>query len=343
MRGRVGVHFRAPRLGVTLLLTCSLLPAQTGAQLVSAGGTFPDPIYQQWIHAFDARQPGLPIVYRAVGSEQAIEQLKDGRVDFAASDFAPSPEMQAKLAVRLIPTLVGAAVPVYNLPNVKTTLRFTAGVLADIYLGKITHWNDPRIKALNRRAALPPDAITVVHRSDGSGTSYVWTDFISSGSADWKRKFGASVAPDWPAGVGQKGNEGIASFVSQTPFSIGYVEFIYALQQHLTYASVKNPAGVFVEPGIDTITAAASTAAQDRGPRISIVNAPGRSAYPVCSFTWFLVPLKMNSAVKRERLSAFLEWALSRGQHQVGALGYVQLPQAVADRERQAVKTLWTR
>lgn len=330
-------------MAAALLLACGLMQAQTPAQLICAGGTFPDPIYQKWVAAFSGHEPGLPIVYHAVGSEQAIEDLKRRTVDFAASDFAPPQPLQAGLSVRLLPTLVGAAVPVYNLPDVHVELRFTADVLAAIYLGDITRWNDPRIKSLNRHAALPPDRIVVAHRSDGSGTSYLWTDFLASGSAAWRDKLGASIAPNWPVGVGQKGNEGVAAFVAKTPYAIGYVEFIFALRQRLTYGSVRNPAGVFVEAGIDSITAAASTAVPQAGERISIVNAPGRNAYPICSFTWFLVPRKMDSNVKRQRLAEFLDWALSNGQHQVAALGYVQLPEALAARERDLLKTLWTR
>lgn len=271
------------RAAGALLLACGLLCAQALPQLTCAGGTFPDPIYQKWIAAFNAQRPGLPITYRAVGSDEAIEEFKDHRVDFAASDFPPDERMQTDLGIHLIPSLVGAAVPVYNLPNFDSDLRFTPDVLADIYLGRITMWNDPRIKALNRKTPLPRERIVVVHRSDGSGTTYLWTQFLASASSQWRDRVGASVTPAWPTGQGENGNEGVAAFVSKTPFSIGYVEFIYALQSRLNFGSVQNPAGAFVRAGIDTIKAAASTAAPEGSGRISIVNAAGRNAYPICS------------------------------------------------------------
>jgi phosphate transport system substrate-binding protein len=328
---------------LALWLPCALLYGQAQPRLLCAGGTFPDPIYQKWIASFNAQKPGLPVVFQAVGSEQAMKELENGEVDFAASDFPPPERTQGKLNVRLIPALAGAAVPVYNLSNAGTDLRFTPEVLAGIYLGEITNWDDPRIKALNRKAALPDHRIVVVHRSDGSGTSFLWTDFLASSSSEWKDKVGASPLPNWPVGIGKNGNAGVAEYVATTPFAIGYVEFIYALQRQLLYGSVKNPAGTFVPAGIDTITAAAASAVPDAGERISIVNAPGRDAYPICSFTWFLVRPSMNSGEKRERLTAFLDWALSSGQRQVAALGYVPLPEQVAARARRALANLWQR
>jgi len=331
----------AHRIAAALLLVCGLMQPQSQFTVICAGGTFPDPIYQNWIKSFETRIPGAPMMYRAVGSERAIQELKTRAVDFAASDYPPAGQVQDELGVCLIPTLVGAAVPVYNIPNLSVNLRFTPDVLADIYLGKITRWNDPRIAGLNRKASLPAQMITVVHRSDGSGTSYVWTEFLSQASSHWKNAIGASPMPSWPVGQGAQGNEGIATFVSRTPFSVGYVEFIYALRAHLEYGWVKNPAGAFVQATIDSITAAASTARPKDGGRISIVNAPGRDAYPVASFTWFLVPLKIESEEKRQRLSEFLDWALTKGQREVAALGYVPLPQAVAEQERTNLTKLW--
>ncbi|MBV8866928.1 MAG: phosphate ABC transporter substrate-binding protein PstS, partial [Acidobacteriaceae bacterium] len=306
-----------------------------------AGATFPAPIYQKWIRSFESRSPGMAITYDSVGSELGIQKLEHGDADFAASDFLPSEETQRKLAVRLIATIVGGVVPVYNLPNLPRELRFTPQLLADIFLGKVTRWNDAQIKTLNHDLQLPAEEIVVVHRSDGSGTSYVWTDFLSTTSTEWRSKVGASSAPQWPAGRGANGNEGTARTISQTPFSIGYVELIYALQNHLVYGLIKNAAGNFVQADIDTLTAAAANVqgSVDRG--ISIVNAAGQNSYPIASFTWLLIPSRMESVPQRERLRAFLDWVLSAGQREAGALGYIALPHALAERERSVVAAMW--
>jgi phosphate transport system substrate-binding protein len=320
-----------------------LVPAQSPVSLVWAGGTFPAPIYQKWVESFEAHSPGLAITYQPLGSEKSIEQLRKHEVDFAASDFPPDAQTRSELGIRLIPTLVGAVVAVYNLPEVFAQLRLTPNLLAGIYLGKITKWDDPQIKALNRQAHLPAEDIVVVQRSDGSGTTYVWTEYLSQGDGEWKNKVGTDALPRWPIGRGEVGNEGVAEFVARTPFSIGYVEFIYALKRHLSFASVKNPAGDFVQASIDTLNAAASTASIHSDGAISIVNAPGRNSYPLSSFTWLLIPNKLRSDEKRARLGAFLDWILSSGQQQVQALGYVPLPPGIAERERAEFSQLWTR
>ncbi|MBV8551562.1 MAG: phosphate ABC transporter substrate-binding protein PstS [Acidobacteriaceae bacterium] len=321
-------------LCVMAALTLTFVPAQAQTDaLTGAGGTFPAPIYRKWIGSFEERNPGLPITYQAVGSEAGIQALERGEVDFAASDFPPGRGMQNEFAMRLIPTVVGAAVPAYNIPNLHRDLRFTPELLAKIYLGKVTRWNDPQIKALNHEARLPQENIVVIHRLDGSGTSYVWTEFLSQASVEWREKVGASITPQWPTGQAADGNNGVADLIARTPYSIGYVEFIYALQHRLDYGLVRNRAGNFVPADIDTLTAAASGAQPDSSGRISIVNPSGPNAYPIASFTWLLVPAKIAPA-KRQRLASFLDWALSSGQREAAALGYVALPAEIAERAR---------
>ncbi len=324
-----------------LALLRAPLQCQEQAPLICAGGTFPAPIYQRWIEAFEKHSPGLPIVYHAVGSGAAVQELKRGAATFAASDFPLDQRMQMELGVRLIPTVVGAAVPAYNIPDQLRDLRFTPQLLAAIYLGAVTRWDDPQIKALNREARLPPHDIVVVHRSDGSGTSYLWTDFLSRASVEWRDKVGASVMPRWPLGREAAGNAGVADLISRTPFSIGYVEFTYALTHRLSYGPVKNAAGNYIQAGIDSLTAAASAARMEDPNSVSIVDAPGRDAYPIASFTWMLVPVKMEAGPRRERFRAFLDWALSMGQRQAGALGYIALPPELAVRERGIIAHLW--
>jgi len=326
----------------SLIVLSGSLGSQSQTGLLWAGGTFPAPIYQKWIESFQARIPGLRIGYEAVGSEAAIQKLKQGEADFAASDFPLSEEARKSLGVRLIPSVLGAAVPAYNIPNLQKDLRFSPQLLADIYLGKVTRWNDPEIKALNRDSHLPAENIAVVHRSDGSGTSYVWTDFLSQTSTEWRSKIGASITPAWPVGQGAKGNDGMADLISRTPFSLGYVEFFYALRYRLSYGEVKNGAGNFVPADIDSLTAAAAAARSEKGDEnVSIVCAPGARSYPIAAFTWILIDEKMNPGEKRTRLAAFLDWALSAGQREAGALGYVALPPTLAERERNIAAHIW--
>ncbi|HUA18093.1 MAG TPA: phosphate ABC transporter substrate-binding protein PstS [Bryobacteraceae bacterium] len=321
---------------ILCVLTLPALHAQSGAALRGAGATFPAPIYQKWIEAFEAKYPGLPITYQPTGSEEGMRRLGAGGVDFAAADVLPTREMQTKLGVALFPSVVGAVVPAYNIRGLARDLRFTPEVLADIFLGRITNWNDPKIQSLNRAVKLPSVAITVVHRSDGSGTTFVWSEFLSKTSAEWRAAVGEGSTLRWPVGQGAQGNGGVAALLTSTPFSIGYVEFIYALQNELSYGAVRNAAGRFIRPEIDSIGAAARTVDPAPDFRISITNAPGRDAYPIASFTWFLMPSRMPEQ-KRQRLVAFLDWALSAGQRQAAALGYVALPEDLAGRERAAV------
>jgi phosphate transport system substrate-binding protein len=311
--------------------------AQTGGTLICAGSTFAAPIYDKWIRSFP-KESGWSIRHEAIGSEAGLAALKRKEADFAASDFIP-PEWQ-KAPVYLVPSVIGAAVPAYNVPNVQQDLRFTPSLLAAIYLGKITKWNDPAIVAINRGVDLPAENISVVHRSDGSGTTFIWTDFLSRANPEWRGQAGAGFQPKWPEGRAAAGNDGVAELIEKTPHSLGYVEFIYALKHRLSYGSVKNPAGKFVAANIDSLTAAAE-AAQGDGDSISILNATGRNAYPVAAFTWLVIPKQMAPGERREELRSFLLWMLEAGQKQVAALGYVPLPAELAERERERVQHFW--
>jgi phosphate ABC transporter phosphate-binding protein len=308
--------------------------------LNGAGATFPYPLYEKWFEAFHQRYPEIEFHYEPVGSEAGMSRLMEGATDFAGSDvMVGTDEYYAggKPKFLRFPTILGAVVPVYNLPDMPLELRFTPEILAGIYLGKIRKWNDPQIKAANRDSMPTDREITVIHRSDGSGTSYVWTDYLSKVSPAWKAAVGVNSAPKWPAGIGAEGNEGVAKLVRDTPGSIGYVEYIYAITNHMTYASVRNSAGRYVSPDIESILAAArgssSRIAEDF--QTSITNPLGADAYPVAAFSWFVVPAQVADADKKRALKEFLQWMLSAGEHQAAALGYVSIAPEVLLREQQ--------
>ena len=275
---------------LTLAVVSGVACAQTDGTVRGAGATFPAPIYQKWIESFQASDPGPQISYEGVGSEEGLRRLEHGDVDFAASDIVPSQEMRDRLKVELLPAVVGGVVPAYNLHGLSKDLRFTPDVLAAIFLGHITKWNDARIKEVNRGANLPDADIIVVHRSDGSGTTHVLAEYLSKTNAEWREAMGTGSTLAWKVGQGAKGNDGVASVLARTPYAIGYLEFIYALENQLSYAAVKNAAGRFVRPDIDSITAAARSAPESEPFRASITDAPGRDAYPIASFTWLVVP-----------------------------------------------------
>jgi len=310
--------------------------------LNGAGATFPYPVYEKWFEAFHARYPEIEISYEPVGSEAGISRLMEGKTDFAGSDVMIGAEEYyagGKPKFLRFPAILGAVVPVYNLPDMPLEVRFTPEVLAGIYLGRIRKWNDPQIRAANRDAMLTDREITVIHRSDGSGTSYVWSDYLSKVSPAWKAAVGVNSAPKWPAGMGAEGNEGVAKLVRETPGSIGYVEYIYAITNRMTYGSVRNSAGRFSSPDLETITAAArgssSRIAEDF--QTSITNAPGADAYPVAAFSWFVVPAQVVDADKKRALKEFLQWMLSAGERQAAALGYVSIAPEVLVREQQVL------
>src|SRR6185312_6096732 len=311
---------------------------QSGALLINgAGATFPYPIYSKWFHDYHTLHSDLEINYQSIGSGGGIRQLLAGTVDFGASDMPMTDEMlaQAKTKILHFPTVLGADVATYNVPGLTAQLRFTPQILAGVFLGKITEWDDPLLTRANPGVQLPKHSITIVHRSDGSGTTFVWTDYLSKVSPEWKSKVGASTSVNWPAGLGAKGNEGVSGLVEQTPYSLGYVELIYALQNNLPYGLVLNAAGKFVKPDLNSVTAAAAgVVANMHGDfRVSITNAPGANAYPISSFTWMLIPASISNPAKRDAIKNFLNWMLTDGQTMVQSLDYAPLPDQVKSKE----------
>lgn len=318
---------------------------QSSAQnLTGAGATFPNPIYSRWFSEYAAAHPGVHINYQSVGSGAGIRQVSEGTVDFGASD-GPMTDQQiaeSKVPVIHIPTVLGAVVPVYNIPGVTGNLNLAPDVIADIYLGKITKWNDPRLAKDNPGVKFPNSAILPVYRSDGSGTTYIFTDFLSKVSPDFAKKIGKSTSVKWPVGIGQKGNEGVAGMVRQSPSSFGYVELIYALQNKMTYGAVRNASGKFVLATTEGVTAAAAAAAKSMPAdyRVSITNAQGDTSYPISSFTWFLIPTHSTDAAKTQTLKNFLTWMLDDGEKEASSMGYAPLPTQVQTMVRQSIANL---
>jgi phosphate ABC transporter phosphate-binding protein len=317
---------------------------QPAIVLQGAGATFPSPVYAKWLTNYRRANPLVDITYQPIGSKAGIQKLLAREVDFGASD---SPEVIRDLAPReqanylLFPSVVGAVVPIVNLPGVPNSIALTPQALAGIYLGKITKWNDPLLQEANRRVRLPDLDIVVVHRNDGSGTSYAWTDYLSQTSPEWQAQVGASLTPKWPLGRGATGNEGVAKLVKELGGSIGYVEFIYALQNHLSFAKVQNRNGDFVAASLEGMAIAASQSlGVDDNFKISIVDPPGRDAYPISSFTWLIVPANIAPDAKRKAITNFLEWMLGPGQRQAAALGYLALPNDVIRREEAALRRI---
>jgi phosphate transport system substrate-binding protein len=316
------------------------LGAQT-MQINGAGATFPYPIYSKWFSEYNKLHSNIAINYQSIGSGGGIQQITKETVFFGATD-GPMNDDQLKAAPGQIlhfPTVLGGDVPVYNLPGVTADLKFTGELLADIFLGKITKWNDPAIAKLNGGAKLPATDITVVHRSDGSGTTYIWVDYLSKVSPEWKSKVGVATSVNWPTGVGGKGNEGVAGLVTQTPGSIGYVELIYALQNKIAYGSVQNAAGEFMKATTASVTAAAAGAAANMPAdfRVSITNAPGRGVYPISSFTWLLFYENPKDKAQAKVMIDFVKWALADGQKYCADLGYAPLPANVVKLELAAL------
>ena len=307
-----------------------------------AGATFPNAIYSKWFSDYNKLHPDVQINYQPIGSGGGIKQLISQTVFFGASD-GPMTDEQLKSAPAPIlhfPTVLGAVVPAYNLTNVE--LRFTGSLLADIFLGKVKKWNDPAITKVNPGVSLPNSDITVAHRSDGSGTTYIWVDYLSKISPEFKKKVGVATSVNWPAGVGAKGNEGVTGMVRQTPGAIGYVELVYALQNKIPYGSVQNPAGEWVRASLDSVTAApASTAANMPDDfRVSITNPSGKGAYPISSFTWILLYQNPTDKERGRIMVDFMKWALAEGQKSAAGLGYAPLPKEVIDREIQALQKI---
>jgi|SRR5271163_277841 len=322
--------------------------ADSTLSINGAGASFPNPIYTKWIADFQKKNTTIQINYQSIGSGGGIKQVTEGTVDFGASD-GPMNDDQLKafqdkhgFGILHFPTVLGAVVPTYNIPGVNAELNFTPDALAGIFLGKITKWNDPAIAGANSGVKLPADDIVVVHRSDGSGTSYIWTDYLAKVSDEWKAKVNKGASVNWPVGLGGKGNEGVAGVVKQTPDALGYVELIYAIQNKMPYGKVRNAAGTFIKADLESVTAAAAGAAKTMPDdfRVSITDAPGKTAYPISSFTWLLIPQKFSDAAKRDALKGFVKWMLADGQNEVEALSYAKLPKEVVDKELKALNNV---
>ena len=323
--------------GIALLAT----GAAAATQIDGAGATFPYPIYSKWFSEYNKLHPDVQINYQSIGSGGGIRQLTNETVFFGASDGPMTNEQLASAPGKVLhfPSVLGGVVPVYNIPGVSGELKFSGTTLADIYMGKITKWNDKAIAAENPSVALPGSEIVVVHRSDGSGTTYIWVDYLSKVSPEWKSKVGIATSVNWPVGVGGKGNEGVSGLVSQTPSSIGYVELIYALQNKIAYGSVKSYDGEYVKASLDSVTAAAA-AAEGKMPadfRVSITNAPGKGVYPISSFTWLLLYESPKDKAKSKMMLDFMHWALTDGQKYCAELGYAPLPASVVKMEMAAL------
>jgi phosphate transport system substrate-binding protein len=324
-----------------LLLATAATMAASAETINAAGATFPAPIYQKWFEDFHKAHPDIQINYQPIGSGGGIRQITEGTVDFGASDMPMTDEQLSKLTkfkVLHFPTVLGGIVPTYNVAGV-ASLNFTGATLAGIYLGNIKKWNDAALKKDNPGVNLPNQDITVVHRSDGSGTSFVFSDYLAKVSPEWKTKVGVNASVNWPVGLGAKGNEGEAGLVKQTPYSIGYVDLIYAVQNKMEYGSIKNAAGNFVKADFNTVSEAAAGAANNMPAdfRVSINNAPGKNAYPISTFTWLLIPDKIADAGKKKSITDFLQWMMTTGQEDAAGLYYAPLPKPIVAKEQKQI------
>ena len=326
---------------IALLCLALALPAFAQTTLNGAGATFPYPMYSKWFSEYHKAHSDIEINYQSIGSGGGIRQVLAGTVDFGASDGPMTDEQlaQAKVKILHLPTVLGADVPAYNVPGVKEELKFTPEALAGIFMGKITAWNDPAIAKENPGVKLPGDSIVVIHRSDGSGTTYIWTDYLSKVSSDWQSQVGRGTSVKWPVGLGGKGNEGVAGMIRQMQGAMGYIELIYAVQNNISYGVVKNSSGNFVKASLDSVTAAAASAkSMPADFRVSITNAPGKDAYPISSFTWLLIPVQSKDAAKGKILADFLNWMVDDGQKMTAELTYAPLPENVAAKVKAAIK-----
>jgi phosphate transport system substrate-binding protein len=327
---------------VLCLAVAGIALAQSGGVQINAGGaTFPNPIYSKWFNEYNKMHPNIQINYQSQGSGFGKAQLVAHSIDFGASDGPMTDDELSKAGFKILhfPTVMGADVPSYNIPGITVALKFTQKALAGIYLGTITKWNDPELTKVNPGVKLPNEDIIVVHRSDSSGTSYIWTDFLSKVSSEWKTKVGTGTSVNWPVGLGGNHNEGVMGVVKQQPYSIGYVELIYAIQNHEPYGDVQNADGEFVTASLEGVSAAAAGAAKNMPDdfRVSITNAPGKTSYPISSFTWLLIPAKINDATKRDVIKGFLKWMLVDGQKDCEALSFAKLPTQVIAKETKAI------
>jgi phosphate transport system substrate-binding protein len=325
-----------------------LVWADSPLSLTGAGATFPYPMYSKWFDEYHKKDANIQINYQSIGSGGGIKQVTEGTVDFGASD-GPMNDAQLKtyqdkhgFGILHFPTVLGADVPTYNIPGITAELNFTPEALAGIFLGKITKWNDPAIAGPNKDVKLPADDIIVIHRAESSGTTYIWTDYLSKISDEWKNKVGKGTAVNWPVGLGGQGNEGVSGLIKQTANSFGYVELIYAIQSKMPYGRVKNSSGAFIKANLESVTAAAAGAAKNMPDdfRVSITDAPGKTAYPISSFTWLLIPQKISDAGKRDAIKGFIKWMLNDGQKDTEALAYARLPKEVVAMELKALNNV---
>jgi phosphate transport system substrate-binding protein len=331
------------RLLKYVFILTTLVTAVWGQSLNGAGATFPYPIYSKWFSEYRKAHPGVEINYQSIGSGGGIRQVLAGTVDFGASDGPMSDEQlkEAKVPIFHIPTVLGAVVIAYHAPGVESDLKFSPDTIANICLGKITSWNDAAIAKDNPGAKLPNTPIVLVHRSDGSGTNYIFTDYLSKISTEWKDKAGKGTSVKWPIGLGAKGNEGVAGMIRQMDGAFGYVELIYAIQNKIPYASVKNSAGDFVKASLESTTAAAASVKDMPADfRVSITNPPGKGAYPIASFTWLLIPSRFADATKGKTIVDFLNWMLDQGEPMATQLDYAQLPENVKDKVRAKIEEI---
>jgi len=329
-----------------LLLLAGLalaLPAMGQTQLNGAGATFPYPMYSKWFSEYNKLHPDVQINYQSIGSGGGIRQVLNGTVDFGASDGPMTDEQlkEAKTKILHIPTVLGADVPAYNVPGISGEIKFTPEALAGIFLGTIQNWNDPALTKVNPGVNFPNQQIIVIHRSDGSGTTYIFTDYLSKVSKEWEVTAGKGTSVKWPVGLGGKGNEGVAGQIRQLQGSIGYIELIYAVENKITYGSVRNAAGNFVKASLDGVTeAAASVKTMPADFRVSITNAPGKTAYPISSFTWLLIPAQAKDPNKGKIIVDFLDWMVNDGQKMTSQLSYAPLPASVVEKVKATIKQI---
>lgn len=331
------------RILLLSFLLAAFSTAFAATRLNAAGATFPYPIYSKWFHDYSAQHPDVQINYQSIGSGGGIRQLQQGTVDFGASDMPLNDQQLKEMGkpILQLPTVLGSVVPAYNLAGVSGEIKFTPEALAGIFLGKITKWDDKTLAAANPGVKLPNKPILVIHRSDGSGTTFVWTDYLSKISPEWKKKVGSNTSVSWPVGLGGKGNEGVAGLVRQMDGSLGYVELIYALQNKITFGPVKNAAGTFVKASLaSTTAAAASVKTMPDDFRVSITNAQGKDAYPIASFTYLLIPTQWQDQAKKGAVVNFLNWMLDKGQSMVERLDYAPLPKQVVAKEKARIKDI---
>jgi phosphate transport system substrate-binding protein len=329
------------RKRIALLGLALAVPVCAQTTLNGAGATFPNPIYQKWFSEYHKAHSDVQFNYQSIGSGGGIRQVLAGTVDFGASDGPMSDEQlaQSKTKILHVPTVLGAVVPAYNIPGVSGEVKFTPQALAGIFLGKITTWNDAAITGANPGVKFPSDPIVVIHRSDGSGTTFIFTDYLSKVSPDWQSQVGKGTSVKWPVGLGGKGNEGVAGMIRQMGGAIGYIELIYAVQNNIPYGTVKNAAGDFVKADLASVTAAAaSNKNMPADFRVSITNAPGKDAYPISSFTWLLIPAQSKDAAKGKILSEFLNWMVDSGQKMTADLTYAPLPAGVVSKVKEEIK-----